>query len=127
MREVCAIEEGLQFVKKKINNLNHKQGSSIIDGMKRFWFALALAIFFYTKMDILIWQRIFEEHKLIGLGVGVYQWGWLQSSVWLYDARNPGLLSEQTPHDHFSPVAWNPGFFRLGRHSILLVGWEENT
>jgi hypothetical protein len=47
--------------------------------MKRFWFALAIAIFFYTKMDILIWQRIFEEHKLIGLGIGMYHWGWFQS------------------------------------------------
>jgi hypothetical protein len=47
--------------------------------MKRFWIALAVAIFFYTKMDILIWQRIFEEHKLIGLGIGTYHWGWLQS------------------------------------------------
>jgi hypothetical protein len=79
MGEVCAREEGLQFVKKQINTLNHKQGSSIINGMKRFWFGLAIAIFFYTKMDILIWQRIFEEHKLIGLGIGMYHWGWFQS------------------------------------------------
>lgn len=47
--------------------------------MKRFWFALAVAIYFYTKIDILIWQRIFEEHKLTSLGIGVYHWGWLQS------------------------------------------------
>jgi hypothetical protein len=47
--------------------------------MKRFWLALAVALFFYTKMDILIWQRIFEEHKLIGLGIGIYHWGWFQS------------------------------------------------
>lgn len=29
-------------------------------------------------MDILIWQRIFETHSLVDLGVGVYHWGWLQ-------------------------------------------------
>jgi hypothetical protein len=47
--------------------------------MKRFWLALAVAIFFYAKMDILIWQRIFETHRLFELGDGVYHWGWLQS------------------------------------------------
>jgi hypothetical protein len=47
--------------------------------MKRFWFALVIAIFFYTKIDILIWQRIFEVHKLTRLGIGMYHWGWLQS------------------------------------------------
>jgi hypothetical protein len=47
--------------------------------MKRFWLALAIALFFYTKIDILIWQRIFEEHRLTNLGIGVYHWGWLQS------------------------------------------------
>lgn len=53
--------------------------SSIIEAMKRFWFALAIAIYFYTKMDILIWGRIFEKLKLTNLGIGVYHWGWLQS------------------------------------------------
>jgi hypothetical protein len=57
--------------------------------MKRFWFALAVAIFFYTKMDILIWQRIFEEHKLISLGIGMYHWGWLQS---LFGFMTLGIL-----------------------------------
>lgn len=44
--------------------------------MKRFWLALAVAIFFYTKMDILIWQRIFEANALWDLGVGSYHAGW---------------------------------------------------
>ena len=47
--------------------------------MKRFWLALTVALFFYAKMDILIWQRIFETHELIDLGVGVYHWGWVQA------------------------------------------------
>jgi hypothetical protein len=57
--------------------------------MKRFWVALAVAIFFYTKIDILIWQRIFEEHKLIDLGIGAYHWGWLQS---LFGFMTLGIL-----------------------------------
>ena len=28
-------------------------------------------------MDILIWQRIFETHDLIDLGIGKYHWGWV--------------------------------------------------
>lgn len=47
--------------------------------MKKFWVALAVALFFYARMDILIWQRIFETHSLYDLGVGVYHWGWIQS------------------------------------------------
>lgn len=47
--------------------------------MKRYWFALGVALFFYAKVDILIWQRIFEAHDLVPLGIGVYHWGWLQS------------------------------------------------
>ena len=47
--------------------------------MKRFWLALTVALFFYAKMDILIWQRIFETHELIDLGIGVYHWGWIQA------------------------------------------------
>jgi hypothetical protein len=47
--------------------------------MKRYWIALAVAIFFYARTDILIWQRIFETHQLIEIGNGVYHWGWLQS------------------------------------------------
>jgi hypothetical protein len=47
--------------------------------VKKFWFALVISLYFYTRMDILIWQRIFEEHKLMALGIGVYHWGWLQS------------------------------------------------
>jgi hypothetical protein len=58
--------------------------------MKRFWFALVIAIFFYTKIDILIWQRIFEEHRLTGLGIGVYHWGWLQS---LFGFMTLGILA----------------------------------
>jgi hypothetical protein len=47
--------------------------------MMRFWLALVAALFFYAKMDILIWQRIFETHELYELGMGKYHWGWLQS------------------------------------------------
>jgi len=47
--------------------------------MKRYWFALAVAMFFYAKTDILIWQRIFETHQLIEIGNGVYHWGWIQT------------------------------------------------
>jgi hypothetical protein len=47
--------------------------------MTRFWLALAVSLFFYAKMDILIWQRIFETHRLFELGIGVYHWGWAQS------------------------------------------------
>ncbi len=47
--------------------------------MKRYWFALAVAMFFYAKTDILIWQRIFESHQLIEIGNGVYHWGWIQT------------------------------------------------
>ena len=57
--------------------------------MKRFWLALLIAVFFYTKIDILIWQRIFEENQLTGLGIGVYQWGWLQS---LFGFMTLGIL-----------------------------------
>jgi hypothetical protein len=57
--------------------------------MKRYWFSLAVAIFFYTKMDILIWQRIFEEHKLTSIGTGMYHWGWLQS---LFGFMTLGIL-----------------------------------
>ena len=46
--------------------------------MIRYWFALAVAMFFYAKMDILIWQRIFEANELVDLGIGVYHWGWFQ-------------------------------------------------
>jgi hypothetical protein len=41
--------------------------------------AVIAAIWFYTKIDILIWQRIFENHSLYEYGIGVYHWGWLQS------------------------------------------------
>jgi len=44
-----------------------------------FWLALIGAIYFYTKSDILIWQRIFETHELWDLGIGVYHWGWLHT------------------------------------------------
>jgi hypothetical protein len=57
--------------------------------MKRFWLALLIAVFFYTKIDILIWQRIFEENRLTSLGIGVYHWGWLQS---LFGFMTLGIL-----------------------------------
>jgi hypothetical protein len=47
--------------------------------MKKFWVALVVALFFYARMDILIWQRIFETHALYELGAGAYHWGWIQS------------------------------------------------
>ena len=47
--------------------------------MIRFWFALSVSLFFYARMDILIWQRIFETHELIDLGIGKYHWGWVQA------------------------------------------------
>jgi hypothetical protein len=47
--------------------------------MIRFWGALTASLFFYTKMDILIWQRIFEAKGLGDVGIGVYHWGWLQA------------------------------------------------
>lgn len=35
-----------------------------------------VAFFFYAVIDILIWQRIFEVHNLIEIGVGVYHLGY---------------------------------------------------
>lgn len=44
--------------------------------MKKFWLALAVSMFFFVKVDILIWQRIFETNELWELGMGVYHTGW---------------------------------------------------
>lgn len=44
-----------------------------------FWCALAIALYFYAKMDILIWQRIFETHQLLAVGIGTYHWGWIHA------------------------------------------------
>ena len=77
--------------------------------MKRFWLALTVALFFYAKMDI-IWQRIFETHELIDLGVGVYHWGWVQA---LFGFMILGVLlfyPRSTPDGHLSPVPGSPGF-----------------
>jgi hypothetical protein len=49
--------------------------------MKKFWLALGVAIFFYAKTDILIWQRIFEANGLYELGIGTYHWGWFHSLI----------------------------------------------
>lgn len=49
------------------------------EGMLRFWGALFITVFFYARMDILIWQRIFEANELWELGIGTYHWGWLQA------------------------------------------------
>jgi hypothetical protein len=46
--------------------------------MLRFWSAIFVSVFFYAKVDILIWQRIFETNELWDLGIGVYHKGWLQ-------------------------------------------------
>ena len=87
--------------------------------MKRFWLALTVALFFYAKMDILIWQRIFETHELIDLGVGVYHWGWVQA---LFMILGVLLFYRSTPDGHLSPVPGSPGFFRIGRYPVLLAG-----
>jgi len=42
----------------------------------RFFVALAIALFFFAKVDILIWQRIFETNELWELGIGTYHYGW---------------------------------------------------
>lgn len=44
--------------------------------MVRFFAGLAASIFFFTKVDILIWQRIFEKNGLWDLGIGTYHEGW---------------------------------------------------
>lgn len=44
--------------------------------MIRFFSGLAIGVFFFTKIDILIWQRIFETNGLVQLGVGTYHQGW---------------------------------------------------
>jgi hypothetical protein len=45
--------------------------------MVRFFAGLAAGIFFFTKIDILIWQRIFEKNQLWDLGIGPYHQGWI--------------------------------------------------
>jgi hypothetical protein len=40
-------------------------------------------------MDILIWQRIFETHRLFEMSIGVYHWGWLHS---LFGFMSLGVL-----------------------------------
>lgn len=44
--------------------------------MIRFFSALTVAIYFFTWVDILIWQRIFEANELWDLGIGTYHDGW---------------------------------------------------
>lgn len=44
--------------------------------MIRFFTGLAAGLFFFTKIDILIWQRIFEKNQLWELGIGTYHYGW---------------------------------------------------
>ena len=44
--------------------------------MIRFFSGLAISLYFFSWMDILIWQRIFEANKLFELGIGVYHYGW---------------------------------------------------
>lgn len=48
--------------------------------MKRYWLALAVSVIFYARMDIFIWQRIFEANELKQYA-GIYHWGWLQSLI----------------------------------------------
>jgi hypothetical protein len=52
---------------------------SYVASSLRFFIALAVALLFYSRMDILIWQRIFETHALGAIGVGVYHWGWVHA------------------------------------------------
>src|SRR5512140_3865852 len=40
--------------------------------------AVALALFFYTMTDILVWQRIFEFHRLVEYA-DMYHTGWFVS------------------------------------------------
>ncbi len=49
--------------------------------MKRYWFGLIISMFFYTKIDILIWQRIFEANAIWDIGLGSYHWGWFQALI----------------------------------------------
>jgi len=44
--------------------------------MVRFFGGLGIAVYFFTWIDILIWQRIFEANKLWDLGIGIYHQGW---------------------------------------------------
>jgi hypothetical protein len=51
--------------------------SGLLGGLlARFFAGLAAAVFFFTKIDILIWQRIFETNHLWELGIGTYHYGW---------------------------------------------------
>jgi hypothetical protein len=47
-----------------------------VEGVIRFFSGLTIGIYFFTKIDILIWQRIFEANKLWDLGIGTYHQGW---------------------------------------------------
>jgi hypothetical protein len=49
--------------------------------MFQFWCGLVIALYFYARMDILIWQRIFEANELIDFGIGIYHWGWFHGLV----------------------------------------------
>jgi hypothetical protein len=44
--------------------------------MVRFFGGLSIAIYFFTWVDILIWQRIFEANQLWDLGSDAYHTGW---------------------------------------------------
>lgn len=57
--------------------------------MVRFFAGLAVGVFFFTKIDILIWQRIFEAHQLWELGIGTYHQGW---SFALYGFMTLGFI-----------------------------------
>lgn len=39
--------------------------------------SVSAAVYFYTMVDIMIWQRIFETHKLWNLGIPAYHNGWV--------------------------------------------------
>ena len=45
----------------------------------KYLLAVVVAIWFYARIDILIWQRIFERNSLYEYGIGIYHWGWLQA------------------------------------------------
>ncbi len=63
---------------ENINTIQKTQSKNERRYMKRFWLALFVAIFFYARTDILIWQRIFESHQL-WMGIDAYHWGWVNS------------------------------------------------
>lgn len=55
-------------------------------------FMTIVGLLFYTLVDILIWQRIFEAKNLAAVGVGVYHWGYIMVLVGLIAVGAIALL-----------------------------------